>query len=657
MTAPVSPELSALASNCGIELAYEDYQGNRAEASVDSLMATLRALGVELARPEEAGDRLAALRESRQHAAVPPCTVVWGEAPLSLPAPAGPWRATLRLEGGEEHRADGDGGDVWFAGPLPHGYHRLALEHGGEEAAGHVFVAPERAWGCPNEAGRRWGVFAPLYALRREGGSGAGDLGDLERLGRLVRDRGGQVLATLPLLAGFLDEPYEHSPYGPVSRRFWNELYVDLERLGAGTSPALAERARALAALPLVDYREQYALIRARLEPVARRAWTEERSALEAFAADHPEVADYAAFRAACERFRTVFACWPEAAAAGRLGPGDYDLDAWRFHVFAQRAMDAQLAELGAGVDLYLDLPVGVHRWGYDVWRERDAFALGASAGAPPDGLFTGGQNWGAPPLDPRAARQSGHQAFIEVVSAHMRHARLLRVDHVIGLHRLYWVPEGMGARDGCYVRYPAEELYAVLCIESHRAFCAVAGEDLGTVPPAVRPALQRHGMHRLYVGEFSLPGWDDAVPETPPMESVASINTHDTPTFAGFWAEGEIDTRVELGLLDEQGERHERAYREKQRQVASARWAPGTDGDVRAQVVRGWNAELAASPARVALITLEDAWLEPGPQNQPGTGPERPNWRRRMSLTLDEIETDERVSALMTDVSRVRRD
>jgi len=325
-----------------------------------------------------------------------------------------------------------------------------------------------------------------------------------------------------------------------------------------------------------------------------------------------------------------------------------------RYHVFAQWLMDRQLARLSAAVDLYLDLPIGAHRYGYDAWREQAGFVDGVSVGAPPDALFTGGQDWGLPPLHPDKARTGGHRYFRACVAAHARHAALLRVDHVMGLHRLYWVPEGASATEGTYVAQPADELYAVLCLESVRGQCAVVGEDLGTVPDQVRPAMTSRGLHRLFVAEFALPSAEGETMPAAPPDAVASLDTHDTPTLAGWWVGAEIDDRVELGLLSEAQAVEEWERRRIQRR-ALAGWLRPPGDDLLGGVMAGLTEQLAAGPAALVMVTVEDLWLETRPQNVPGTGHERPNWRRRCNRRLDELEADRRAVDLLRRVSLLR--
>jgi 4-alpha-glucanotransferase len=498
----------------------------------------------------------------------------------------------------------------------------------------HLMVAPRRAFRGPGEL-RTWGLFAPVYALRSASQLGAGDLGDLAEICRLVGGKGGGLVGTLPLLASFYGEPFSPSPYSPVSRLHWNETLADLRpsawaELGLpGTAtladPDLREAAAPLQALELVDYRRLGALKRGALDRLAAAVWAESsaRARLEAFASLHPGVDDYARFRAATETTGKPWQEWPASQRDGRLGDGDYDQDARRAHLLGQFVMRAQLAAIKASDEaagLYLDLPVGVDGRGYDLWRERDSFAVGISVGAPPDPLARSGQNWAVPPLHPVRQRESGYRYFIDCVRAHMEPAAMMRIDHVMGLHRLFWIPSEGGPADGVYVRYPADEMYAVLCIESHRHSCAVAGEDLGTVPDTVRPAMAERGLHGLFVAEFEW-DWRDGVPalRAPRPGAIASLDTHDTPTFAGF--------AEQAGIED----------------AESVMWR--------------WTEALAAGDADVLLVTAEDIWLEKKPQNVPGTfGDDAPNWRRRMQLTVDELTADRRVTAMLDTVQRARR-
>ena len=304
----------------------------------------------------------------------------------------------------------------------------------------------------------------------------------------------------------------------------------------------------------------------------------------------------------------------------------------------------------------------------------------GLSAGAPPDALFLGGQDWGLPPVSPPASRRDGHRYLIACVRHHMSCARMLRIDHVMGLHRLYCVPRGFSARDGLYVRYPADELYAILTIESHRHHCALVGEDLGTVPDEVRPMMKKHGLGGLFVGVFAMPQAVGQSPAAPAAEQVASLDTHDTATFGGWWRGADIDDRRALGLINDNVVARERVERAVTRAAlvtwaddpAGPRAAPavapaavtppatgaiGAIDDVRAcaRAMTACTLDLAASPAHVVLVTVEDLWLEPAPQNVPGTSDERPNWRRPWSRPLDQVLADPALAAALTAVATRR--
>jgi 4-alpha-glucanotransferase len=327
--------------------------------------------------------------------------------------------------------------------------------------------------------------------------------------------------------------------------------------------------------------------------------------------------------------------------------------------------MDRQLGELaGNAAGLYLDLPVGVGRDSYDVFRYVDLFAPGASTGAPPDPLFVGGQDWGLPPFHPERVRADGWRHVADVIRHHMKHAAMLRIDHVMGVHRLYWVPVGFPATDGVYVAYAADELWAILSLESHRNRCAVAGEDLGTVPAEVPIAMRRHGASGLFVRQFAMPPSAHDVP-APRSDAIACVNTHDTPTFAGWWHGDDITTMHELGLVGAAEAERDRAHRAHLRRAcldalaAAGLLEGGKDPDAPgtlAVVVAALYRELAAGPAHDVLVTVEDLWLERQPQNVPGTSTERPNWHRPWSRTVEAALAEPGVAAVLDAVAAARR-
>jgi 4-alpha-glucanotransferase len=273
--------------------------------------------------------------------------------------------------------------------------------------------------------------------------------------------------------------------------------------------------------------------------------------------------------------------------------------------------------------------------------------------------MFTGGQDWGIPPLHPQRTRELGHRYTIAYLRHHMRHAGLLRVDHVMGLHRLYWTPRGMSAADGLYVRYPANELYAILCLESRRHRCGLVGENLGIVPWYVNEALAGHGMQSMHVMQYALSPDPQGRPAVPAVDSVASLNTHDIFPFEGFRLARDVDDRLDLRLLDEEGARRERGWREGLMRALAAFLE--REGRLRGRVeegalVRGCLEHLAAGPARTVLVNLEDLWLETDPQNVPGTWQERPNWLRRARRSFEAFRDAPDVVGPLREVNRLLR-
>jgi len=683
--------LRALARRCGVLTAYTDVSRRRRAASTAALLGGLRALGLPLRRPDDAPEALRAHAASAARRVLEPVLVAWdGVLPavdLRLPGPLAGARAACRIAldeaGGRTIVRDlgrlpvlgsASVGGLRVARSrlrglprLPLGRHRLVLEAGSRAFESTVLAAPSRAFVHP---GRAWGVFMPLYALRTRGDGGCGDLGGLRALMDWVFSQGGGVVATLPLLAAFLDAPCEPSPYSPVSRLFWNELYVDVDAVrrrlgGPGPAPLAAPGPAAFRDAPPVDYRGVMAARRRALEALAARLAAgagggEARRAFDRFLAENPRVSDYARFRAACERRGTPWSAWPAAARDGVLAEADADPAAVRYHRFVQWAAQEQMEALAAharrrGPGLYLDFPLGVHRDGYDVWRERDLFALDASGGAPPDSVFTRGQDWGFPPLHPERIREQGYRYLAGCLRHHLRCAGLLRIDHVMGLHRLYWVPRGGDARDGVYVRYAADELHALLCLESWRHRAMVVGENLGTVPPEVNAAMARHRLQDMYTLQYELDS--GRLPRSPARDAVCALNTHDMPMFATYESGRDLDDRVALGLATRPGAQAEAARRAATLDaLARALRQRGFPAGGPGGLLRAALAWLGSSPARVVLANLEDLWGETRPQNVPSTGPERPNWRRRARYALEAFRGLPAVRETLRTLDRARR-
>ena len=721
------PELETVAALYGIEPVHRDGLEREVRPSPETLVAVLQALGAPLDDVARAGEVLRARRATIADRFVPPVHVAWVGRGGAVPVPprasvGGRVELRVRLEDGTERewgeriRGPGDDGRVapprpfsaatpaagpWIPLPadLPPGRHRLTVACEGEEGDTLLVAAPVQAYQGDEGTSRRWGPFFPVHALRRKGSWGVGDLSALEEVLAWVGRRGGSVVGTLPLFSAFLDGPVEPSPYAPVSRLFWNELYLDPHRLPEWercpearelvASSRFRKAVEDLEGGELVDYESAAALRHEVLLHLAR-TWQDEGGVegaeLQDFSEVRPEVRVYASFRAAVAQLGLPGPRWDESWREGGIPPEASDEEQRILHLYVQLRMAGRVREVADsgrrhGAGLYLDLPLGSHSRGFDVWANPGLFAEDVSLGAPPDAFNPEGQSWGLPPLIPEASRLEKHDHLLKVLTGLMEPSDLLRIDHVMGLHRQYWVPKGRTAEEGVYVRYPAEELYALLSLESHRRETVLVGEDLGTVPPEVRSAMDQVGLRRSYVVPFQV-RTDTDPPELAPVPdgAVASLNTHDLPTFAGFWGGGDPDTPdsppvsgegearpseaggdpgpsdrgAEDALPPEPGSEEEWKEVCRRAMRSAAGMAPdGSEDDLRALLV-GLLRWLGRSRAGLVLVNGEDLWLETRPQNRPGTThPE--NWRGRVRHSLAEIVDDPYVTEALDALHRAR--
>jgi 4-alpha-glucanotransferase len=676
--------LYQLAHLYGVQTVYSDVFQHQRQASVEALLAVLRSLGAPVLT---LNDVPSAWRERQQELwqrPLEPVAVAWdGEPPtIKVRLPSNVADASLNccldLETGEQQQWKWRGADIPvletaevegaryvvkqlpLPNGLPWGYHKFTLELPGRHQETLVVAAPGKAYLPPGEMDNRtWGVFLPLYALQTQKSWGSGDFSDLEAMMSWCAEIGSRVVATLPFLPTFLGgELFEPSPYLPVSRLLWNEFYLDITKVPeldkCQTAQALLASSpfqrelKTLRRSSLVDYRRQMALKRQILEKLCQCLFAEPSDRLKAlmhFAETNPLVEEYARFRATGEKQRAPWRSWPQPLVDGILKEADYNEENRRYHLYVQWLAKQQVQVLSEmaqrkGLRLYLDLPLGVHPDGYDVWRERGLFAGEVSTGAPPDAVFTKGQNWGFPLLHPEKIREHGYQHVIAYLRHHLRHADILRIDHVMGLHRLFWIPQGLEASHGVYVRYPAEELYAISVLESHRHKTVIVGEDLGTVPEEVRPTMTRHGLHSMYVLHYELASNPRTALWRLPTDSVASLNTHDMHPFAAFWQGLDIKQRLELGLLDKAGAQREDQDRRAIKEALTNFWQE--KGEIKQTTVDAYAAlkaclaSLSVSQARLVLVNLEDLWLETQPQNIPSTTDEYPNWRRKAQYSFE---------------------
>jgi 1,4-alpha-glucan branching enzyme len=662
----VTEELHALARTVGVVPTYTDGLGEHRTTPPDVLVAILRARGVEIDHPDGATDALAARLAERDRAVLPPTLVAWdGSAPtlrLAQVAPKpGAWRSrparprvTVELEDGTEiagfashprRDAPEPYRTLLLPGDLPLGRHELVVEADGVRSTATILSAPTYAHAGPFGAGaREWAAFLPLYAAWSARSWGVGDVRDLRTLSDWAARHGGRAVATLPLLAGFLDDPVEPSPYSPVSRRVWNELYIDLDGL-ASIDPALVTPevqahleavARAelphLRALDHVDHLRVMAAKRTVLEAVAAAlddAPAGVRGRFERYLDAHPTVEAYARFRAAGEQRGREWHDWPRRMRAGTIHPSDVDPARRRYHAVVQWLMHEQLTGLARDLrarrrTLYLDLPLGSHPQGFDVWDEQALFAEGISAGAPPDAFFTRGQNWGFPPMRPDEGAATGWIHLRECLDHQLSVAGLLRVDHVMSLERLFWIPDGADATDGAYVHYPTDQLAALLVLASHRWGAAIVGEDLGTVSDEVHELMHRHHLAGMHVTQFQTTTDPRRPLRRPRPGSVASLGTHDLPPFAAWWSEQDLGDPVDEPAVELR--RSRRHARIALRRLAARREAGGVvlpdPGLAPSALAPSALAPSALAPSALAPSALAPSGLAPSGLAPSGLAP-----------------------------------
>jgi len=669
--------LQSLAQLHGVQTIYADVSGKRRKASDEVLLRVLRALGAPVREISDAATALAERKKKTIDRVIEPVSVAWdGKVTgLKMFIPDGLRGKTigirLELESGDVRswscnvsecrpvHYENIGNATFVArelsipGVLPIGYHGLKIEASGEAFSARIISSPVKAFA---DTERIWGLFFPLYSLHSKRNPGAGDFTDLADLYRWGGGLGGKIVGTLPFLSAFLDNPFEPSPYSPASRLFWNEFYIDPEKAPefekSPRARTLLDSARRqideLGSAPLVDYKRQMSIKRAVLEELAQTFFNRpaiERESFDKCLRKDPAMEDYARFRAFGERVRKPWPQWSPPQKEGTIEPADFDPRARDYHLYVQWEAGRQIEKLSElaeslGPGLYLDLPIGINPNSYDTWRYQDLYVEGVSVGAPPDIVFPLGQNWGFPPLHPEKIREDGYRYVTGFLRKMMSRAGVLRIDHVPGLHRLFWVPEGMNAAAGVFVRYEADEFYAILSIESHRNRCTVLGENLGTVPEYVNVSMGRHNVFKMYVVQYELESDDPKVLKPAPSNSVAGLNTHDMPPFAGFLEGTDVTDRVTAGILDRSKAPEELAKRKRVRErletfLVEKGYLAG-DRSEKAVIIAA-EKYLAGCPAKFLLVNLEDLWLEKLPQNLPGAVTSS-NWRRKARYGIEEF-------------------
>jgi 4-alpha-glucanotransferase len=698
MTEPAA-SLFELARHYGVATEYEDWTGRTIAVAESTLVSVLDALGVPADTEEECAAALAALDHDYWAQPLPPTII--GRAGAASPF----WvhvnhgdsvNLWIRLEDNsvrtglrqlENNRPphDLDGrliGEATFELPddLPVGYHRVHLQVGSSDISTPIIVSPAS---LQPPAGRQWGLATQLYSVRSEKSWGIGDLTDLSDLAvwSAARHHADFILVN-PLHAAAPTDPMEPSPYLPTSRRFVNPIYLRVEAI---TEYAyLRRRGRLRKARDYVQARA------ARAKQIDRdAAWKVKRAALHAvyqvqrsagrelaYAAyrqqEGASLDDFATWCALAEEYGGDWHQWPEdlqhpAKSAVAQFADNHD-DAIDFHRWMQWQLDEQLSaaqatavRAGMSLGIMHDLAVGVDPNGADSWALQDVLALGVTAGAPPDEFNQLGQDWSQPPWRPDQLEKRAYEPFRALVNAVLRHGGGVRIDHIIGLFRLWWIPQGSRPTEGTYVRYDHEAMIGIVALEAHRAGAVVVGEDLGTVEPWVRDYLRERGLFGTSILWFEMDRDGDGGPL--PAERwreycLSAVTTHDLPPTAGYLAGEHVRLRDQLGLLTRPADEELAADREQQ-----AAWLDelrrvgllddGIEAAGAAEVIEALHRYLGRTPSRLLALSLADAAGDLRTQNQPGTTDEYPNWRVPLSspdgkkLLLEDVFEDAGAAAL----------
>ncbi|MFV0633097.1 4-alpha-glucanotransferase [Demequina sp.] len=700
-----SPALAELASACGVAVEYTSWNGQPVHSSVAAVRAVLASLGVD-ARDDDACRRsLEDIKDLEWQRLAPPVTVVveGAGADIHVHVPDGaPAAASLTLEHGETvpleqldayvppRTVDGRPvGRATFAIPadLPLGWHRLEAATTGRRGRGWVVVTPARI-GVPDAVRRErpWGLAAQLYSVRSDRSWGVGDFGDLADLCSLAAIReGADFLLINPLHAAEAVPPLEPSPYLPTSRRFLNPLYVRIEDIPEVAYVPSQHRA-------VIEWEsEKPRRANHDADKIDRdAAWRAKSAALEKVFEVPRSAARQALFEAFCLREGDAleeFATWCAISEAHKglpwpaefSGPRSHAVEAWRdengervlYFAWLQWIADEQLGRAqaaaksaGMGIGIMTDLAVGVHPFGADAWALGRVLASGMQVGAPPDMYNQHGQNWSQPPWQPRALEAAAYLPFRDVVRTAVRHAGALRVDHILGLFRQWWIPAGHQANDGVYVYVDHQALIGILALEAQRAGTIVIGEDLGTLEPWVSDYLNERGLLGTVVALFEKDheGRPQA-PENYRADALVSVTVHDLPPTAPFLAGEHVAEREALGLLvGDPQDAHDAALHDRDTMVAYLRERGWLIEDWEEDdLVAGVHRLAMHSPALLTAVALTDAVGDRRSQNHPGTHNEYPNWRVPLTdkagavVLLDDIFDSPRLQRLLEAVRSAR--
>lgn len=697
--------LGRLAHACGVDTEFYGFDGQRHEISDETLVAVLAALGIDAKTDEDISAALSSISERPWRRILPPCPVVRAdqETPLHIHLPHG-WQVSIVVEfedGGSQGLAQGqddtpprviDGqerGRATFLIPqqLPLGYHRLVAKINSpdgtqtQEDTTTLVVTPGRLE-VPQRKPQYWGMMAQLYSVRSRQSWGIGDLNDLREMCSLFGDWGADYLLINPLHAAEPVPPLEDSPYLPASRRFFNPIYIRPEDIPEVAYMGGPERA-------LITWAGEGSKAAALENELLDRdsAWKAKLEALEVIYAAPRTQARQRDFERFCEQEGEGlegFATWcalrekygkkfperlldansPYVSREQRELRSRIDFFKWLQWVMDEQLDRTQVAAKRAGMAFGIaqDLAVGVNPLGADVWRNPHVFAAGIHVGAPPDMYNQQGQDWSQPPWRPDRLAELNYQPLRDMARAMLRHAGLLRIDHVMGLSRLWWIPEGASPSEGAYVRYNFEATVGILLLEAQRAGAVLIGEDLGTVDPVARDYLRERGIHGAAVFWFEKDAeGKPLLPQDYPTNVIASVDTHDMPPVAGYLAQEHVDLRVKLDLLTVPEDEFRKVELYERQLVLERLQEQGliNESATEREIIEAMHMYLARTPARLLCVSLTDAVGERRTQNQPGTDKEYPNWCIPLAdgteqvVLVEELATNPRLCSLLETFTR----
>lgn len=686
--------LNELAEAFQVTTSYLDWKKERVEVPESTIRAVLEALGVDLSDPAAA---VQALKDDAWGRLLPPTVMaIEGEATgVTAHAPSGAsLTLSIELESGEslavttetrviETRAVGDSDVVALAlelpADLPLGYHVLRAEAGDRTATAHLIVTPPKLV-LPDALGTdpAWGFATQLYSVRSRASWGVGDLADLATIAEWSGGLGADYALINPVHAAEPIAPLEPSPYLPSSRRFFNPIYIHVEDVaeyetlsdeGRAAIEALAAEVHAeVDGADTIDRDTSWTAKRAALELLHRVDRSPERQhEFDEYRELHgASLVRFATWNALATEFGNDAREWPEryrdsesddVAAYASEHETDVDFEMWLQWILDEQLQNAQDRAAGAGMSLGImhDLAVGVHPGGADAWRLRETYATGIRVGAPPDGFNQRGQDWGQPPWRPDRLAEVGYAPLRDLIQNVLRHAGGVRIDHIIGLFRLWWLPEGTSAAEGTYVRYDHKAMIGILVLEATRAQAVIVGEDLGVVEDSAREYLLERGVLGTSILWFERDEDGEPLPAEEWRElCLASATTHDLPPNAGYLTGEHVKLRDSLGLLTRPVEEEEKAAAEERDSWLDeirSRGLLDDDADVDATVL-ALHQYLALAPSRLLGVALVDAVGDTRTQNQPGTKDEYPNWRIPLSapdgtpLMLEDVTSSTRPAA-----------